>query len=88
MDFHNRRQMFPLSMSLDLEAPPTEKSVVDCLRARRCHPHAFGIPLSSGTTRALQSALAPFEFGRRSLRWAYRSLKSARSETVRQAIEN
>jgi hypothetical protein len=46
MDFHDRRQLFPLSMALDVETRVTEESILDCLRLRRCYACAFGIQLN------------------------------------------
>ena len=65
LDFHERRHFFPLAMSLELEAPVTEKSVLACLKSGRCQPCAFGVPLSRAVLHAGMLALAPFEFGRR-----------------------
>jgi len=39
MDFHERRQLFPLAMVLDCPMPLSHEVVLDCLRNRRCEPH-------------------------------------------------
>lgn len=46
LDFHTARQSFPLTMALDVQTSVTEKSVLDCLRSRRCSARAFGVPLN------------------------------------------
>lgn len=44
LDFHTRRQFFPLAMVLSIEGELNEASITHCLRARACRPEAFGIP--------------------------------------------
>jgi hypothetical protein len=44
LDFHSRRQFFPLAMTLDIEGPLTVDAVFDALCARRCAARAFGVP--------------------------------------------
>jgi hypothetical protein len=51
LDFHTRRQSFPLAMALELEGPVNEANVLDCLRARRCEARAFGLPLAQNLVR-------------------------------------
>jgi len=62
LDFHEPRQFFPLAMLLDINPPLTEESVLDALRAKRCSPQAFGLPVrrfSHGLgARTLQTAEA------------------------------
>jgi hypothetical protein len=43
LDFHRRRQFFPLRMRLQVEGDLCEESVLQTLRAHRCHPTAFGV---------------------------------------------
>jgi hypothetical protein len=43
LDFHTRRQFFPLAMSIDVDAAATPADVVEALLRRRCRPLAFGI---------------------------------------------
>jgi hypothetical protein len=76
MDFHERRQIFPLAMVLDCAMPVSERAVVDCLRSRRCEPRAFDIALRPGVTEAMQVSLLPFEAARRGLRWIYRRTRA------------
>ncbi len=44
LDFHDRNQLFPLAMELDLSGPITEGTVLDAVRQRRCRATAFGLP--------------------------------------------
>ena len=43
LDFHTRRQLFPLGMVIDAEKPGTVRIVVDAMLARRSRPIAFGV---------------------------------------------
>jgi hypothetical protein len=45
LDFHTSRQLFPLTMTLEMADPINEDNAIDCLRQRRCSPSAFGLPL-------------------------------------------
>lgn len=45
LDFHTQKQSFPLGMALSVGSQIAEETVIDCLRARRCAPYAFGAPL-------------------------------------------
>lgn len=72
MDFHTRKQFFPLAMALELESGLNEKSVLDCLRARRCVARAFGRPLQDSALRRSLPFLGVAERARRSCAWLYR----------------
>jgi len=65
LDFHTERQLFPLAMALDVEGNLSEHAVLDCLRARRCSPRAFGAPLSRDLFRKALPALRMAERSRR-----------------------
>lgn len=65
LDFHTRRQSFPLTMALEIEKKVTEETVLDCLRARRCYPRAFGLPLGEDLVRRALPVLTVAEFSRR-----------------------
>jgi hypothetical protein len=65
LDFHTKRQSFPLAMALDIEGNITENAVLDCLRSRRCVPRAFGAPLSPDLLRKTLPALRIAERSRR-----------------------
>jgi hypothetical protein len=69
LDFHTQRQLFPLTMTLDIDGSVTEESVLECLRAHRCSPCAFGAPLSQ---RLFRKALPAFRIAERSRRTAAR----------------
>jgi hypothetical protein len=65
LDFHTRRQSFPLTMALDLDGDVTEESILDCLRLRRCRARAFGFPLSENVVRKVLPILGMAERSRR-----------------------
>jgi hypothetical protein len=65
LDFHTRRQSFPLGMVLDIDGEVTERSVLDCLRSRRCYGSAFRLPVGSQWFRQALPALTVAERGRR-----------------------
>jgi hypothetical protein len=45
MDFHDRNQLFPLTMEIETsDSPLNEDPVLESLGARRCTAHAFGVP--------------------------------------------
>jgi hypothetical protein len=49
MDFHDRNQLFPLTMEIETsDSPLNEDSVLESLRAGRCTAHAFGVPFNKG----------------------------------------
>jgi hypothetical protein len=45
MDFHNRRQFFPLATVMEVESPVTEASILTAMRAKHCSSEAFGFPV-------------------------------------------
>ena len=65
LDFHTRRQSFPLTMALDVDADVTEETVLQALRSRRCHPRAFGISLDHRLLHHASPMLNLAERGRR-----------------------
>jgi hypothetical protein len=82
LDFHERNQFFPLTMVLDLEGEASETSVLQCLRARRCHPTAFGITVTDRVCNMAAKGLAIPELARRTGSWAVRKLKHTASPKV------
>lgn len=78
MDFHDRKQFFPMSMELDLNAPIGELSVIECMRSRRCNASVFGRPLQRVTEGWAGPALALAEHCRRDAAKAFRLLATAR----------
>ena len=65
LDFHTARQLFPLTMAIDVGSTLSESIVLDSLRARRCHARAFGLPLDHELVRTSLPALSAAEQGRR-----------------------
>jgi hypothetical protein len=74
MDFHDRNQMFPLSMELTISSMVSENSVLDCLRARRSRAMAFSAPLEDVLRGWRRSVLYPAERFRRSMAPLYRRI--------------
>lgn len=72
MDFHTQKQLFPLGMSLELAGEVSERSVLAAMKFGSIEPYAFGRPLSIRNAKFYEMAFAPFEFGRRCLRWLHR----------------
>jgi len=64
LDFHTKRQSFPLGMMLDLQADISEEAVLEALRSRRCQAQAFGLPLGHGVVRRAFGMLKMAERGR------------------------
>jgi hypothetical protein len=77
MDFHDRRQLCPLSMALDVRGPVTEESVLECLRAHRFHAYAFGRKLDERVRSRALPLLKVAERIRRFLSRIYRSMSRA-----------
>jgi hypothetical protein len=75
IDFHDRRQFFPLSMTLNGKATITEESVLDSLRSRQWQACAFGVSLSGNMILRALSALRAIERKRRLLARIYRWYK-------------
>jgi hypothetical protein len=67
MDFHDRRQMFPLSMALDVQTAVSEEAILDCLRSRHCSPCVCGFDLSDGLPTGVLPVLRLIERSRRML---------------------
>jgi hypothetical protein len=65
LDFHTRRQMFPLGMLLNVETEVSEDTVLDSLRKRRCAAHAFGAPLSRDLFRKALPLMRAAEHSRK-----------------------
>lgn len=75
LDFHTWRQSFPLTMALEMEGEFTEETVVHCLKSRRCHALAFGLPLSDKIFSRSESVLNVAEKARRTVASVLRSTK-------------
>ena len=69
-----------LAMALDMDEIVTEGTVLNCLRSRRCHPRAFGLPLNESLVSKVLPVLGMAERSRRMVASiARRSRVSARS---------
>jgi len=79
MDFHDRQQLFPLSMALDIQTCLTEESILDCLRSRRCYACAFRIQLKQNLLSRVLPILRAAELSRRTLAWFYRYFMNPRA---------
>lgn len=65
LDFHTRRQSFPLSMALELRSEVCEEAVVESMKGRRCRAKAFGYLMSSGFIRKAVPVFRMAESSRR-----------------------
>ena len=75
LDFHNRRQLFPLSLALRLQPQPADAyspkravqpdDVFTALRSDRLSARAFGVPIERLTARGPAMALKTLETTRR-----------------------
>ncbi len=75
LDFHTRRQFFPLAMSISLDKAPSPVSLIEAIRAGRCRPEFLGIS-ALRFTRGLEGAtLRALEAARRGVRAPVRRLQ-------------
>jgi hypothetical protein len=65
LDFHTERQLFPLTMALQMEEAVSEDSVLECMRARKCSPRAFGLSMNDRLVHTALPFLGIAEQGRR-----------------------
>jgi hypothetical protein len=73
LDFHDRKQFFPLTMQIDIRSSMIdEDSVLESLRRRRCCACVFGVPLNRGFYRWTIPALKTAESSRRFLARMYK----------------
>jgi hypothetical protein len=79
LDFHGRRQFFPLAMVLNIQSHVSEESILDCLRRRLCYARAFGVQIQEGCLAKALPFLKTAEYSRRALASAYRRLKKCRA---------
>jgi hypothetical protein len=76
MDFHDRNQLFPLTMEIDAsDSPLNEDVVLGSLRERRCRARALGVHLNRSFYRGAIPALNAVESGRRLLAQTYKRLR-------------
>jgi hypothetical protein len=77
LDFHTRRQFFPLATELSIESPITETSVLAGLKSRRGRPTAFSTSLDEFLPPGWRRAgLRAAEYGRRAAARTLRKLTS------------
>jgi hypothetical protein len=74
MDFHDRKQFFPLTMELELPSSLNEEAVIEALKDRRCRAQAFGVALHQTRSGWRLAGLRNAERCRRSLAGTYRRL--------------
>jgi len=74
LDFHTRRQFFPLAMSASFDKRPSTASLVEAIRYGHCSPEFLGLSALS-FTRGLEGAtLRALEAARRGVRGPLRRL--------------
>lgn len=77
LDFHSRRQFFPLATELDVEGPITETSVFAEVKSGGCRSTAFNRPLEEFLPAGWRRAgLRGAEYGRRAAARTLRALTS------------
>jgi predicted metal-dependent phosphoesterase TrpH len=75
LDFHTQRQFFPLAMAMDIDSTVTERAVLDCIRARRVTPRAFGLEVEGQLVRHALPILEVAEASRKKAAQASRKMK-------------
>jgi hypothetical protein len=75
LDFHTRRQLFPLTMLLRVDGALEPETVEESLRARRASAHAFGAPVGIASAPAGMTALGTVERARRATRDGLRAIR-------------
>ena len=80
LDFHTRRQFFPLAMSVSLEERPSPVSLIEAIRDGHCRAEFLGIS-ALRFTRGLEGAtLRALEATRRGVRGPLRRLQQRTSD--------
>jgi hypothetical protein len=74
MDFHDRRQLFPLGMRIMTSEPITEESMLANVKAGTYTAIAYGIELDTVFRSGANLVLSTAEAGRRAAAWTYRRL--------------
>jgi len=77
LDFHERRQFFPLATILLIEPVVSEDSVLAAMRARRCESEVFGRPMERFSSGLAQKILRGAEFFRRTAAPVYRKIRKS-----------
>lgn len=75
LDFHTRRQFFPLAMSISLEQTPSPASLVEAIRGGHCRPEFLGLSALRFTRGFEGATLRALEAARRGMRGPLRRLQ-------------
>jgi hypothetical protein len=75
LDFHSRRQFFPLAMRLEVEGGPSVDAVYEALAARRFRPAALRVSALRFTRGVPAKTMRGLERSRRALRGPVRRLE-------------
>ncbi len=75
LDFHTRRQFFPLAVIMEVAEPVSPTAVIDALRAGRFRAEAFGVSVLRFTGGLAGTALRSSERLRRRVRGPVRSIQ-------------
>jgi hypothetical protein len=78
LDFHDRRQFFPLAMSVEIDGPASPKALAEAIRRGRCQPEFLGMSALRFTGGLEGAALRAAEAVRRGMRGPVRRLRAAR----------
>ena len=68
LDFHTRRQFFPLAMRLEIDGGISEEKLIEAIRSGRSRPEAFGMPAHAFSDGVPAMTLRTAEATRRLLR--------------------
>ena len=74
LDFHDRKQSFPLSMLLEVNNGLNEKSIIDCLVSGSCQPGIYGMKIREEWLGRSLPVLRLAEQGKRSLARKYKQI--------------
>jgi predicted metal-dependent phosphoesterase TrpH len=77
LDFHTRRQFFPLAMSASLAEHPSAVSLVDAIRDGHCRAEFLGVSALRFTGGLEGATLRALETARRGVRGSLRRLRAA-----------
>jgi predicted metal-dependent phosphoesterase TrpH len=77
LDFHTRRQFFPLAMSVSLAERPSPVSLIEAIRGGRCQAEFLGLSALRFTGGLEGATLRALETARRSVRGPLRLLQAA-----------
>jgi predicted metal-dependent phosphoesterase TrpH len=75
LDFHTRRQFFPLAMSISLDEAPSPASLIEAIRGGNCQPEFLGLSALRFTRGFEGATLRALEVARRGVRVPLRRLQ-------------